>query len=639
MSEHIKNVTIVGSGLMGCQIALVTAAIGYKVTMIDRSEELLERAKKMIHERADQYYRDFINNHENREYPNGPALLKMKEELAKHGKFDRFLENIHYTSSMTQGMSKADLAIEAVFERLELKQDVFEQMEASASKNCVLATNTSSLLPSDIAKKVKRKENFGCLHFYNPIERKRFLEVGRIKETSIETLNKLTEYSDMLGKSYVVATDCHGVLCNRMMLPLRSEALYLYEQGIATPEDIDKAIKLGYQVHYGPFEYMDTIGLETVQDILTAWYNHYRHECFIRPPSKTLAKLVSEGKFGKKTGEGFYKWENGEIKKDDKPTSDKNAEKHIKNVTIVGAGTIGSQIAMLTSAAGYIVTLVDRSQEILENTKKNIHEKAEKFYHDFVENHEHGEFPNSPALLNMKEASKHGNFEKFLQNIHYNSNIAEGLSKADLAIEAVYERLELKQEIFAQMEAVAPKNCVLATNTSSLLPSDIAKKLKRKENFGGLHYFNPIERKRLLEVGKIKETSEETLNKLFEYATAVGKTYVLANDCHGFIANRMMIPVRSEAIDVVERGIATPADIDKALTVGYELGCGPFEYMDIIGLDTVQDILTGWYNHYKDEVFIRPPSKILSKLVLEKKLGKKTGEGFFKWENGNPIKK
>uniref|UniRef100_A0A914E797 3-hydroxyacyl-CoA dehydrogenase C-terminal domain-containing protein n=1 Tax=Acrobeloides nanus TaxID=290746 RepID=A0A914E797_9BILA len=92
------------------------------------------------------------------------------------------------------------------------------------------------------------------------------------------------------------------------------------------------------------------------------------------------------------------------------------------------------------------------------------------------------------------------------------------------------------------------------------------------------------------------------------------------------------------AIDVVERGIATPADIDKALTVGYELGCGPFEYMDIIGLDTVQDKLTGWYNHYKDEVFVRPPSKILAKLVLEGKLGNKTGEGFFKWENGNPLK-
>uniref|UniRef100_A0A914D8E3 3-hydroxyacyl-CoA dehydrogenase NAD binding domain-containing protein n=1 Tax=Acrobeloides nanus TaxID=290746 RepID=A0A914D8E3_9BILA len=172
----------------------------------------------------------------------------------------------------------------------------------------------------------------------------------------------------------------------------------------------------------------------------------------------------------------------------------------IKNVTIVGAGFVGSQIAMDTAAAGYQVTLVDRDQQILNNTQKRIQDVAVQFYLDFIANHQDGENPNSPALNNLKEAErKHNGFSELLKNLHYSPSLSEGVSKADLVIEAVYERLELKQNIFEQIENAAPRSAILATNSSSLKLSDVGKMIKHKDRFGGLHFFNPLERKRLLE--------------------------------------------------------------------------------------------------------------------------------------------
>jgi len=310
MTEHIKIVSIVGAGLIGRQIALLTSGSGYETYLIDRSQELLDIAKENIEARATQFYTDFVTNHSSGEYPNSPVIGNIK---AANGNFKPFLQRIHYTTSLQEGIKNADLGIEAVYERLEVKQDVMEQMEKFAPKHCILASNTSSLKPSDICAKMKNKLNFGGLHFYNPIEQKRFLEVGAHSISSEETLTKLKEFTHQVGKTYAICGNAHGFLSNRMMIPVRSEALFMYDQGLSKPEDIDAALKIGYEIRYGPFEYMDTIGLDTVKDILDGWYTHYKDEVFIRPPSKKLAQLVAEGKLGKKTGEGFYKWKDGKI--------------------------------------------------------------------------------------------------------------------------------------------------------------------------------------------------------------------------------------------------------------------------------------------------------------------------------------
>uniref|UniRef100_A0A914CGH4 Uncharacterized protein n=1 Tax=Acrobeloides nanus TaxID=290746 RepID=A0A914CGH4_9BILA len=281
--------------------------------MIGRTQESLDKAKESIHHRSEQFYTDFANNHAQGEYPNSPVIALIRETKAKDGNYNKFVQRVHYTTNMADGLKNADLAIESVYERLNVKQDIMEQMEIYAPKHCVLVTNTSSLRPSDICAKLKNKGNFGGLHFYNPVEQKRFLEVGAIETTSPETLKKLLEYTKQAGKTYAICGNVHGFLSNRMMIPVRSEALYMYDNGLAKPEDIDLGIKIGYEIKYGPFEYMDKIGLDTVKDTLDGWYNLYKDEVFIRPPSKKLAELVAAGKLGEKTGEGFYKWKDGKI--------------------------------------------------------------------------------------------------------------------------------------------------------------------------------------------------------------------------------------------------------------------------------------------------------------------------------------
>jgi 3-hydroxyacyl-CoA dehydrogenase len=305
----LKNVSIIGSGVIGCQIAMTSAAGGYQVTMIDRSQEILDNAKKVIQTRANQFYTDFIKNHKDHELPNSPALINLKEAQKQNDNFAKILERIHFSANLEEGVAHADLVIEAVFEKLQVKQDVFEQIDKHANKNCALATNTSGLKLSDVGKKVTNKTHFGGLHFFGPMERKRLLEVGKINETSDETLLKLQEYGATIGKVTVTVKDSPGLICNRLHIPLRCEALHMVEEGIATAHDIDIAMKLGYELPVGIFEHMDTTpGLDTQNDILMSWWN-YRDEIFARPPSKILAEKVAQGKLGKKTGEGFYKWD------------------------------------------------------------------------------------------------------------------------------------------------------------------------------------------------------------------------------------------------------------------------------------------------------------------------------------------
>jgi 3-hydroxyacyl-CoA dehydrogenase len=286
----------------------------------------------------------------------------------------------------------------------------------------------------------------------------------------------------------------------------------------------------------------------------------------------------------------------------------------VKNVAVIGSGLMGSGIAQVSAQSQLNVVLVDQNQQILEKAHKSIEGSLKRVAKKKHENDE-------AAQNNFVNAS--------LKNISLSSNVTEAVSKADLVIEAILENVEAKQKLFAEVENAAKSDTLLATNTSSLRLADIGKNLKRKQNFGGLHFFNPVPMMKLLEVVRHSETSNETFNSLVEYGKAIGKETVACKDTPGFIVNRLLVPYMLEALRMAERGDASKEDIDKAMKLGAGYPMGPFELSDYVGLDTTLFIQEGWHKNYPDEPLFRPCA-LLKKLVGEGKLGKKSGEGFYK---------
>ena len=291
-------------------------------------------------------------------------------------------------------------------------------------------------------------------------------------------------------------------------------------------------------------------------------------------------------------------------------------EKEIQKITIIGAGIMGAGIADIAAQNGFKVTIVDSdesAQKCMVAIMKTLSRSTQK------------RFPNEP-----KGAKKY--IDNVLKNIETHCHIENGCTEADLVIESIIENLEIKKELFSRIETVLPKESIIASNTSSLKLSDLSNHLTYPERFGGLHFFNPVWKMKLVEVGRSSKTSEQTIKKLTHFAQDLGKTVVTCNDISGFIVNRLLFPYLLEALRLYDRGHATIEDIDTAMKLGAGYPLGPFEVIDRIGLDNVKMIIDGW--HFKEPsnpLFF--PSPTLNKLVEERKLGQKTLHGFYEYKH------
>ncbi|CAK1550333.1 unnamed protein product [Leptosia nina] len=288
----------------------------------------------------------------------------------------------------------------------------------------------------------------------------------------------------------------------------------------------------------------------------------------------------------------------------------------IKNVTIIGGGLMGSGIAQVTAQAGQNVTLVDVNSDILAKSQKSINNSlgriAKKIYKD---NPQEGEKFAREASERIKTAT----------------DPVAAVKDTDLVIEAIVENLDVKHALFQKLDNAAPAHTIFASNTSSLSINDISSVVKRKDRFGGLHFFNPVPVMRLLEVVRGGETTDSTFDTMMQWGKSIGKTCVACKDTPGFIVNRLLVPYMAEALRLLERGDASARDIDIAMKLGAGYPMGPIELLDYVGLDTTKFILDGWNKNYPDQPLFKP-IPILNKLVAEGKLGVKTGEGFYKYD-------
>lgn len=282
--QTIETIGVIGAGTMGHGIAQVAAGAGYRVLLRDVDRDSLARGIQAIE----------------RNLAKGIQVGKLTEADC-----DSTLQHIRGTTHLEE-IANADLIIEAAPERLELKQELLQQVESFSSRSFIFATNTSSLSITEIAKSSERPANVVGMHFFNPVHLMRLIEIVVGKATSDDTVEIVREVSHKLRKEPIIVRDVPGFASSRLGVALGLEAMRMLEQGVASAKDIDTAMELGYNHPMGPLKLTDHVGLDIRLNIAEYLYRELGSETF-RPP-EVLRRLVKEGKLGKKTGEGFYTW-------------------------------------------------------------------------------------------------------------------------------------------------------------------------------------------------------------------------------------------------------------------------------------------------------------------------------------------
>jgi 3-hydroxybutyryl-CoA dehydrogenase len=283
----------------------------------------------------------------------------------------------------------------------------------------------------------------------------------------------------------------------------------------------------------------------------------------------------------------------------------------IKTVGVLGCGLMGSGIAQVCAAAGYR-TIV---REVEEGFLTKGLGRVQKFLADGV------------AKGKVTAEAQ----EKTLANLSGTTKIEE-LRDCDLIIEAIIENVEEKSNVFAALDAIVGDATIYCSNTSSLCITELAAKTTRPDRFAGLHFFNPVPLMKLVEVIRALTTSDATYQAVFGFAGSLGKEPITAPDKPGFIVNRLLVPYLLDAIRAYEHGLGTVEDIDKGIKLGCGYPMGPFTLLDFVGLDTTYYIANIMFEEYREPVYAPPP--LLKRMVLAGRLGKKSGEGFYKYDRG-----
>ncbi|WP_043934522.1 3-hydroxyacyl-CoA dehydrogenase [Bacillus sp. EB01] len=278
----MEKVVVIGSGVMGRGIAYVSAAGGFRVSLIDSSQEQLQTAEAEICSI----------------FEGAKARGKLTEADVHDG-----ISKLSYSTNIEEAVKDADLVIEAVPEILTIKKDIFKKIDRHAPATCLFATNTSTMSPTEIGSFTTRPEKVIAMHFFNPVHKMKLVEIIRGLETSDETAGKIRAAAEKMGKETVVVNEFPGFVTSRISALVGNEAFYMLQEGVGTPEEIDKAIKLGLNYPMGPFELGDLVGLDTRLNNLK--YLHEKLGDKYRP-APLLEQYVKAGRLGRKSGRGVY---------------------------------------------------------------------------------------------------------------------------------------------------------------------------------------------------------------------------------------------------------------------------------------------------------------------------------------------
>jgi len=499
--------------------------------------------------------------------------------------------------------------VEAVPERLELKQEVFGALDKICKPDAVLATNTSSLSVTEISVATQRPSKVVGMHWFNPAPVLKLVEVVRTVVTEQDVVDDVRALAERLGKVPVVIGDKAGFIANALLFGYLNHAVEMFESRYATREDIDAAMRLGCGYPMGPLALLDLIGLDTAYEILDTMYKQSRDR--LHAPKPMLKQMVTAGLRGRKTGRGFYTYEapDSPVVVDDDLTpaagSHGPAPRPVEKVGVVGSGTMATGIVEVLAKAGYDVRYVTRGDEKVAGVRAGLEHSLEK------------------AVLRGKldEADR----DDTLARVHGSSRL-DDLADRDLVIEAVVEELSVKQALFSAFDEICKQGAVLATTTSSLAVIDLAAATSRPRDVVGLHFFNPAPVMQLVEVVRTVSTAQDVVATARAVCAQAGKHAVECGDRAGFIVNALLFPYLNDAVKMLEAHYASVEDIDSAMIVGCGYPLGPFDLLDVVGLDVSLAIQRTLYLEFRERGFA--PAPLLEQLVTAGYRGRKSGRGF-----------
>ena len=592
MAREITKVGVVGLGTMGAGIAEVFARNGLDVVGVETIEAALERGRGHVE---------------------GSTARALKRGKLTEGERNAILDRIHFSTTM-EDLADRDLVIEAVPESLELKRDIFERLDKICQPDAILASNTSSLSVTDISVATSRPAQVVGMHFFNPAPVLRFVEVVRTVVSSPDVVDDVATLAAKLGKTPVVVGDKAGFIANALLFGYLNHAVSMYESRYATREDIDAAMRLGCGLPMGPLALLDLIGLDTAYEILDTMYKQGRDR--LHAPSPILKQLVTAGLRGRKSGRGFYTYEapNSPVVVDDELTPKPLAEQGINlrpvsRIGVAGSGTMARGIIEVVAKAGFDVIYATRGDEKVAEVRASIERSMEK-----------------AVLRGLLDADAK---EAALSRI-VGSPRLDDLGNCDLVIEAVVEELSVKRALFETFDEICKPGAILATTTSSLPVIDLAAVTKRPQDVVGMHFFNPAQAMKLVEVVHTVSTSTDVAATATDVVERLGKTAVNCGDRAGFIVNALLFPYLNDAVKMLAANYASEDDIDSAMKTGCGYPMGPFELLDVVGLDVALAIQRTLYLEFREPGF--GPAPLLEHLVTAGYLGKKTGRGFRSYE-------
>ena len=584
MSVEIRKVGVVGCGTMGSGICEVVARSGFDVRFSEMNEEA-ERAGRERIERS--------------------VGRAVKREKLSQSEADTLLGHLSSTTDLAD-LADCDLVFEAVPEKLELKRETFAALDRVLKPEAVLATNTSSLPVIDMAVATTRPDRVVGFHFFNPATVMKLVELVHTVATDAEVIESTKQFAEGLGKVAVPCRDRAGFIANLLLFPYLNAATRMYDQGYATREDIDASMQLGCGHPMGPLSLLDLIGLDSAYEICEALWRQWRDYQDAPPP--LLKQFVTAGYLGRKTGRGFYRYEAPESPKivDALPEVDGNAPSGFGTIGVVGTGVMASAIAEVIARAGNEVVLRGRSESSIKKAKVAVGTSLEK----------------AVGKGKLEQSDADGVLERITTTLDF-----EDLAECDLVIEAVAEDLVAKSSIFKALDEATKPDAVLATTTSSLSVVDLAAATGRPDKVIGLHFFNPAAVMRLVEVIRTVATADDVESRCIAWVRSLGKRPVRCRDRAGFIVNFLLFPYLNDAVHMHEEGYGAPADIDSAMKLGCGHPMGPFELMDIVGLDITFAILDSMHEEFRERRYA--PAPLLEHMVRAGYLGRKSGRGFY----------
>jgi 3-hydroxybutyryl-CoA dehydrogenase len=569
---------------MGSGICEVCARAGFDVIFLETNPELVAAGQERI--------------------------ARSVERAVSRGKMDRadadaLLARISSTTD-TGGLAGCDLVFEAVPEHLDLKREVFARLDEALGPDAIFATNTSSLPVIDMAVATQRPERVLGFHFFNPAQVMPLVELVHTVATDEEVLDSAREFAERLGKSPVPCRDRAGFIANLLLFPYLNSAVRMLDGGFATREDIDAAMQLGCGHPMGPLALLDLIGLDSAYEICEALWRQWRDSQ--DAPAPLIKQYVTAGYLGRKTGRGFYRYQAPESSKIVDGSHQETAAdgSDFGLIAIAGTGQMATGIAEVAAGAGHEVVMWGRSEGSTERAAAVVGKSLNKRV--------------AKGKLDRADA------DVALGRIRMSVDAAD-LVEADLVIEAIAEYPDAKAALFRELDAVTKPEAIFATSTSSLSVVDLAATTGRPDRVVGLHFFNPAQVMALVEVVRTVATADDVDARVAGWVRSIGKHPVRCRDRAGFIVNFLLFPYLNDAVRMHEGGYGAPEDIDNAMKLGCGHPMGPFELIDIVGLDVTFAILDRLHEEFRERRYA--PAPLLEHMVRAGYLGRKSGRGFY----------